>query len=163
MYSPVIANFLLLLFLLSSLPITFTTATQHPPTAHHVSSRQSPTIPPPESCLDYEITANRSTIGANSTYRSAFLQKSNTGTIYNARMLDAAIKKLPALTTDQDLNRLCGNWTEIALKGAEANFSMGVVAQFSTVGLPVGIEAGPEVVGIVGGIAVLMSMVWVFG
>jgi hypothetical protein len=104
-------------------------------------------------CLDYERTANMSTIGANGTYR----------TIYNARMMDAAIKKLPALTADTTLNTACGNWTEIALKEAANNFTMGIVAQFTTEGLPVGILAGPMVLAICGSIATLFSIVWVSG
>jgi hypothetical protein len=114
-------------------------------------------------CLDYERTANMSTIGANGTYRTVLLQKSNTGTIYNARMMDAAIAKLPKLTANTTLNTACGNWTEMALKEAERNFTLGVVAQFTTEGLPVGIRAGPEVIGIVGAIVTLMSIVWISG
>lgn len=114
-------------------------------------------------CLDYERTANMSTIGANGTYRTVLLQKSSTGTIYNARMMDAAILKLPKLTADAVLNKECGNWTEIALREAERNFTLGRVAQFTTEGLPVGIKAGPEVLGIVGAIATLFSIVWISG
>jgi hypothetical protein len=114
-------------------------------------------------CLDYERTANMSTIGANGTYRTVLLQKSNTGTIYNARMMDAAIKKLPALTADAALNTECGNWTEIALREAETNFTMGIVAQFTTEGLPVGILAGPMVLAVCGSIVTLFSIVWVIG
>lgn len=90
------------------------------------------------------------------------MQKSNVGTIYNARMMDAAIAKLPRLTADQMLNTVCGNWTDIALREAEANFTRGVVAQFTTTGLPVGIKAGPEVIGIVVTICALFSVVWIF-
>lgn len=114
-------------------------------------------------CLDYERTANMSTIGANGTYRTVLLQKSSTGTIYNARMMDAAIAKLPKLTADESLNSACGNWTEIALKEAARNFTLGMVAQFTTEGLPVGIRAGPEVMGIVGTIVTLFSIVWITG
>lgn len=104
-----------------------------------------------------------STIGANGTYRTVLMQKSSTGTIYNARMMDAAIAKLPALTADASLNEACGNWTEIALREAERNFTMGVVAQFTTEGLPVGIVAGPMVLGICASIVTLFSVVWVSG
>ena len=114
-------------------------------------------------CLDYERTANMSTIGANGTYRTVLLQKSNVGTIYNARMMDAAIKKLPALTADTTLNTACGNWTEIALREAATNFTMGIVAQFTTEGLPVGILAGPLVLVMCGSIVTLFSIVWVSG
>ncbi|KAJ4990306.1 hypothetical protein SVAN01_04188 [Stagonosporopsis vannaccii] len=114
-------------------------------------------------CLDYERTANMSTIGANGTYRTVLLQKSSTGTIYNARMMDAAIAKLPKLTTDTILNNACGNWTEIALREAERNFTLGVVAQFTTEGLPVGILAGPMLLPLIGAICTLFSVVWIFG
>lgn len=113
-------------------------------------------------CLDYERTANMSTVGANGSYRTVVMQKANVGTLTSARMMDAAIAKLPPLTADKTLNDRCGNWTEIALAGAEKNFTMGVVAQFTTEGLPVGIYAGPEVLIIVGVISLLMSVVWIF-
>jgi hypothetical protein len=132
-------------------------------TAANLSARQvSATPTPTELCLDYEWTANMSTIGANGSYRTVLLQKSNVGTIYNARMMDAAIRKLPALTADPMLNARCGNKTEIALAEAEKNFTMGIVAQFTTEGLPVGIYAGPEVVVIVGAVSIIFSLVWVF-
>jgi hypothetical protein len=113
-------------------------------------------------CLDYERTANISTVGANSSYRTVVMQKANVGTIFSARMMDAAIKKLPALTADQTLNTACGNWTEIALTEAANNFTMGMVLQFDTAGLPVGIFAGPEVLVIVAAISIIMSVTWVF-
>ncbi|KAF2129412.1 hypothetical protein P153DRAFT_366804 [Dothidotthia symphoricarpi CBS 119687] len=158
MYSKLLANLLLFLSI-----FRFTLATSEQTYDHstiNLAARQISTNA--ETCLDYEVTANRSTIGANSTYRSAFLQKSSTGTMYNARMLDAASKKLPALTANKELNDQCGNWTKIAFEGAQVNFTNGIVAQFSTEGLPVGIKAGPELIGIIGGIATLMSVVWVF-
>lgn len=104
-----------------------------------------------------------STIGANGTYRTVLLQKSSTGTIYNARMMDAAIAKLPKLTADTILNSACGNWTEIALREAERNFTLGMVAQFTTEGLPVGILAGPMLLPLIGAICTLFSVVWIFG
>lgn len=104
-----------------------------------------------------------STIGANGTYRTVLLQKSSTGTIYNSRMMNAAIVKLPKLTADTTLNAACGNWTEIALREAERNFTLGMVAQFTTEGLPVGIVAGPMLIGIVGAIVALFSVVWISG
>jgi hypothetical protein len=115
-----------------------------------------------ELCLDYERTANMSTIGANGTYRTVLMQKANVGTIYSARMMDAAIKKLIPLTGDKTLNDKCGNWTEIALTEAEKNFTQGIVAQFTTTGLPVGIKAGPEVIVIVAATSMIFSLVWVF-
>jgi hypothetical protein len=122
----------------------------------------SATPSPADLCLDYERTANMSTVGANGSYRTVVMQKANVGTLTSARMMDAAIAKLPALTADADLNSRCGNWTEIALVEAEKNFTQGIVAQFTTEGLPVGIYAGPQVLVIVGAIATLFSIVWVF-
>lgn len=134
------------------------------PSIAPVQVRQASAVPSQaELCLDYERTANMSTIGANGTYRTVLLQKSSTGTIYNARMMDAAIAKLPKLTADTILNMACGNWTEIALREAERNFTLGVVAQFTTEGLPVGILAGPMLLGICATISTLFSLVWVFG
>jgi len=115
-----------------------------------------------ELCLDYQTTANMSTIGANSSYRTVILQRAPVGTLVSAGMLNAAMAKLPALTANADLNLRCGNWTEIAVVEAAKNFSMGIVAQYETAGLPVGIKAGPEVLIIVGVIAILFSVVWVF-
>ena len=103
-----------------------------------------------------------STIGKNGSYRTVLLQKSNIGTMYNAKMMDAAVKKLPKLTADKALNEACGNWTEIAHREAAINFTQGIVAQFTTDGLPVGIKAGPIVVIIVGVIVSMFSIVWVF-
>jgi hypothetical protein len=113
-------------------------------------------------CLDYERTANISTVGANGSYRTVVMQKANVGTLTSARMMDAAIRKLPALTADQTLNSECGNWTEIALVEAEKNFTMGMVLQFTTEGLPVGIVNGLPIIFVCAAICVLMSVVWVF-
>ncbi|KAF9694615.1 hypothetical protein EKO04_007437 [Ascochyta lentis] len=152
------------LFLFLSLLHLSAAVPRHPVAAVQLTVRQvSATPSQADLCLDYERTANISTIGANGTYRTVLLQKSSTGTIYNARMMDAAIAKLPKLTADTILNTACGNWTDIALRKAAKNFTLGKVAQFSTEGLPVGIRAGPEVVGIVGAIVTLFSIVWISG
>ncbi|USP78715.1 hypothetical protein yc1106_05989 [Curvularia clavata] len=113
-------------------------------------------------CLDYERTANISTVGKNGSYRTVVMQKANVGTLTSAAMMNAAIAKLPALTANKDLNDRCGNWTQIALVEAEKNFTQGIVLQFTTEGLPVGIEAGPLVLVVVGLISTLLSVVWVF-
>lgn len=113
-------------------------------------------------CLDYERTANISTVGKNGSYRTVVMQKANVGTLTSAGMMNAAIAKLPALTADKELNARCGNWTQIALVEAEKNFTMGIVLQFTTEGLPVGIESGPLVLVVVGLICLLFSIVWVF-
>lgn len=161
MHSSLLAS---IFFLLSVFNLA-AAATEHvyPAGAAKLEARQvSATPSQAELCADYQFTANMSTIGANGTYRTVLLQKSNVGTIYNARMMDAAIKKLPTLTADQTLNTVCGNWTDIALREAAANFTKGIVAQFTTEGLPVGIKAGPEVVVIVGVVCMIFSVVWIF-
>ena len=155
-----------LLLLLSLLHLSTAISVPGPqPSAPEVLSVRQVSATPSQAdlCLDYERTANMSTIGANSSYRTVLMQKSNVGTISNARMMDAAIKKLPALTADAALNSNCGNKTEIALREAERNFTMGIVAQFTTEGLPVGIVAGPLVLGICGSIATLFSIAWMSG
>lgn len=125
-----------------------------------VRQTSAPTDP---QCIDYARTANLSTIGANSTYRSAFLQASPVGTMFEAKILDAATLKLPALTRDEALNQACGNLTTIALTEAERNFTMGIVAQFSgLVGNPQAIKAGPELVLIMGLILFVFGGVWIF-
>jgi hypothetical protein len=121
-----------------------------------------PTTQVGDPCVDYSFTANMSTISANSSYRAAFMQKAPVGTMITARMLNAAQAKLPTLTADAALNQQCGNLTELALTEAANNFTKGIIAQFTTEGLPVGIKAGPEVLIIVGAICALFSFVWVF-
>lgn len=116
----------------------------------------------PDPCLDYSMTANMSIISATPSYRTVFIQKANVGTIATARMLNAAQAKLPALTADAALNQQCGNLTTVAITEAEKNFTQGIVAQFTTAGLPVGIKSGPEVIVVVATICALFSMVWVF-
>jgi hypothetical protein len=157
MHSSLIANIILLLSILG-----FVAAEADRPAAKLEVRQTSVTPTQQQLCMDYEWTANMSTIGKNGSYRTVLLQKSNVGTIYNARMMDAAIKKLPALTADKTLNDECGNKTQIALVEAEKNYTQGIVAQFDVVGLPVGIKAGPEVIFVVGAIAMIFSMVWVF-
>jgi len=124
--------------------------------------RQTTATTAADPCLDYSITANMSVISANSSYRTAFIQKAPTGTIITARMLNAAQLKLPKLTADVALNQQCGNLTTVAFTEAANNFTRGIVAQFTTEGLPVGIKSGPEVVVIVAVICTLFSVVWVF-
>ena len=77
-------------------------------------------------------------------------------------MLNAAQAKLPKLTADVALNQQCGNLTELAFTEAANNFTKGIVAQFTTEGLPVGIKAGPELILIVIAICTIFSIVWIF-
>ncbi|KAF1919680.1 hypothetical protein BDU57DRAFT_149162 [Ampelomyces quisqualis] len=157
MRSSLLANIIFLLSIFG-----FVAASELPVAAKLVARQVSAQPSQRELCSDYEWTANMSTIGSNGSYRTVLMQKANVGTIYSARMMDAAIKKLPPLTADPMLNAVCGNKTEIALVEAEKNFTQGIVAQFTTEGLPVGIKAGPEVVAVIAAICVLFSAVWVF-
>jgi hypothetical protein len=158
MLSSLLATILLVLGFVAAAPGPLAVVPAAKLTLRQVSVTPSQT----DLCLDYERTANMSTIGANSSYRTVLMQKLNVGTMFSARMMDAAISKLPPLTVNKDLNDKCGNWTQIALTEAERNFTMGIVAQFTTEGLPVGIKAGPEVAVIIGAICILFSVVWVF-
>lgn len=112
----------------------------------HVRQTTGSTADP--QCLDYSVTANLSTIGANSSYRAAFIQSSPQGTFQVAAVLNAAIAKLPALTKNATLNKACGNLTTVAFVEAEKNYTKGVVAQFTGI-KPTTIEAGIEVAVIV--------------
>jgi len=146
MYSPLLSNILLLLSLLFASAVAAV-----PQPGAVLVERQQPAMPvlpnPAMLCYDYSQTANLSTIGSNSSYRSAFLQASPAGTRGNSNMLDAFVKKLPALTKDINLNRMCGNLTTIAKIEAERNYTMGVVAQFSGLsGKPSPIKADTELI-----------------
>ncbi|KAF2702790.1 hypothetical protein K504DRAFT_452140 [Pleomassaria siparia CBS 279.74] len=110
-------------------------------------------------CLDYSITATHAIIGTNTTYRAAYYALSNVGTLYDARMLDAAIAKLPSLKTDVALNAQCGNQTEIKTAEAATNFTMGIVGPFSGV-QPLVLNAGPIVVVVVALICGIFGATW---
>lgn len=86
-------------------------------------------------CLDYSRTANFSTIGSNTTLRSAFLQASPVGVKANLNMLAAAVAALPPLTMNVALNQACGNLTTIAAVEVDRNFSQGIIAGFTGVSL----------------------------
>src|SRR4051812_41628457 len=64
-------------------------------------------------CTSYARTANLSTVGANSTYRAAWLRSAPMGVHMAARILDKESAKLPALQIDDQLNGRCGNLTTI--------------------------------------------------
>lgn len=152
-----------ILFALSIFSVAMAVPEKYPAAA--LVERQTnplPTTQVGDPCLDYSITANMSTISANSSYRTAFMQKAPVGTIITARMLNAAQAKLPKLTADVALNQQCGNLTELAFTEAANNFTKGIVAQFTTEGLPVGIKAGPELIVIVLAICTILSSVWIF-
>ncbi|PSN61939.1 hypothetical protein BS50DRAFT_133894 [Corynespora cassiicola Philippines] len=111
-------------------------------------------------CLDYERIANLSTIGANSSYRSAYLARSSFGGLVDQKMFAENMAKLPALTADAGLNTRCGNKTEIALAGAESNLTQGIVGPFTEV-TPGTIKNGIEVIVIVVTIMFIFCSVWV--
>lgn len=159
MHSSLLTN---ILFFLSVLGFVAANSVEAVPAANLEVRQVSATPSQQVLCQEYEWTANMSTIGKNGTYRTVLLQKSNVGTIYNARMMDAAILKLPALTADKQLNDQCGNKTQIALTEAEKNFTQGIVAQFTTEGLPVGILADTTVIWVVAAVATVFSVVWIF-
>lgn len=100
-------------------------------------------------CTQYSMIANMSVVGGNSSYRTVFLEKSQTGTLANSAMLNKAISVAPNLTADVELNQACGNLTAIAIQEAALNFTQGKVAQFTFTGTPGSIEAGPIIVVVV--------------
>lgn len=151
--------------LFATLALAFTlisTTLASPPTPDFggavLTVRQSTT---PDPCLEYSITATHAIIGANSTYRAAYFSLSSVGTIYDARMLDAAIAKLPSLTADVNLNAQCGNMTALKFTEAEGNFTQGIVGPFSGV-QPLVLTAGLIVPVIVGAVIVVFGATWIF-
>jgi basic membrane lipoprotein Med (substrate-binding protein (PBP1-ABC) superfamily) len=94
---------------------------------HPLAVRQAATT----SCAEYSMIANYSTIGTNSSYRSAFMQASPQGGDPTTAILDGATKKLPTVKFDKALNDNCGNLTTLAVKEAEVNFTMGIVGGFT--------------------------------
>jgi hypothetical protein len=133
-----------------------------PADARNVVVRQSTTgDQTTDPCPNYSLMANLSTIGANSSYRSFFFAKSSTGSLADQRMFSQAILALPAMTADVALNAQCGNLTQVALTEAERNLTLGIVGPFSGL-VAEGIQAGPEVIAIVGVIIVIFAGVWCF-
>lgn len=108
-------------------------------------------------CQEYELVANLSTIGLNSTYRAAFLRSSTLGTDAATSILDTQSPKLPAMMMDANLNQQCGNLSTIAAEGAAANFSAGTVA-----GMTIKDAPGADPAGIATPFVVIMSLL-IFG
>lgn len=100
-------------------------------------------------CLQYSMIANMSVVGGNSSYRTVFLEQSQTGTLANSAMLNKAILVAPNLTADAQLNQACGNLTAIAIAEAATNFTQGKVAQFTFTGTPGSIVSGPIIIVVV--------------
>lgn len=115
----------------------------------------------PNACLDYRTTAMHAIIGANTSYRSAYLSQSNVGTLYDFRMFDAAIAKLPSLTADRALNDRCRNQTEIVAAEAASNFTRGSVGPFENVP-KVTITNGPIVAVLVTCCFTIFGLTWIF-
>jgi hypothetical protein len=97
-------------------------------------------------CLEYSRVANFSTIGSNTTLRSAFIQASPVGTKSNLNMLAAAVAALPPLTLNAALNEACGNLTTLAAVEVDRNFSQGNIAGFRTSLTPDAVENGWPVI-----------------
>lgn len=135
-------------FLFLSIFATVTTALYSP---INILSRRQQTDA--SACDNYSRIANLTVIASNATYRSAYLAASPEGSDPARAPLDAAIPQLPALQFDAALNEECGNLTTIAYEGAEANFTNGIVLQFSINGAPMRIGAGAM------GMALIVAMV----
>lgn len=117
-------------------------------------------VPTVVSCAEYSRIANLTIIGKNSTYRAAFLRSGPFGTDQMSGMVDQAAPLLPPLTLDKTLNQQCGNSTAIALAGAEANFTQGIVADFTIAEAPgIGVEGFSTLI-IVTVITLFMGLVW---
>ena len=87
--------------------------------------------PSQTNCAEYSTIANLSVVGSNATYRAAYLQASPEGTDPARAPLDDAIVKLPSFEFSTQINAECGNLTQVAIKGAAANFTQGQVLQFN--------------------------------
>lgn len=117
-------------------------------------------VPTVVSCAEYSRIANMTIIGKNSTYRAAFLRSGPFGTDQMSGIVDQAAPLLPPLTLDRTLNQQCGNATAIALAGAEANFTQGIVADFTIAEAPgIGV-AGESTLIIVTVITLFMGTIW---
>lgn len=101
-----------------------------------------------QACQQYSTVANLSAIGSNSTIRSAFLEASPVGTMFNSAMLNVMQANAKNLTTDVALNEACGNLTAVALQQVGVNFTMGIVGQFTFTENPVSVLNGPIMIGI---------------
>lgn len=136
----------LLLFTLSSLVLASPTASidERP---RHIAIRQtaSTLLNQAQACAQYSTIANLSVIGANSSYRSAFLQASPVGTLQNSAILNKAISDNTMLSADAALNQACGNSTATAITEAANNFTKGVIGQFTFTGNPSAVITSPVI------------------
>lgn len=95
-----------------------------------------------EACAQYSLVANLSAIGTNSTIRSAFLESSPRGTLFNSALLNVMEANAKLLMLDPELNQACGNLSALALQEVAVNFTMGIVGPFTFTGNPVAIVNG---------------------
>ncbi|KAJ9613275.1 hypothetical protein H2200_003217 [Cladophialophora chaetospira] len=137
------------ILLLSLLSIT--TALSFP--SHLLHARQTNTNTTTDlsdpSCAAYSRIANLSTVGANATYRAAYLAASPEGSDPARAPLDTAELQLPALTANKSLNAECRNLTTIAFKEAAVNFTNGIVLQFKIGAVNSAGKTGQSVLGLV--------------
>lgn len=101
-----------------------------------------------QACQQYSMVANLSAIGSNATIRSAFLEASPVGTMFNSAMLNVMQADAMKLSKDVQLNEACGNLTTVALQQVGVNFTMGIVGQFMFTENPVSVINGPIIVAI---------------
>jgi hypothetical protein len=93
-------------------------------------------------------------VGANATYRAAYLKASPEGSDPARAPLDSAELELPKLQFDKALNQECGNLTTIAFAAAATNFTEGKVLQFNINGAS---RAGASAMAVV--MVVIVAMV----
>lgn len=101
-----------------------------------------------EACAQYSRVANLSAIGTNATIRSAFLEASPVGTMFNAALLNVMQADAMLLMMDVQLNQACGNLSAIALQEVGVNFTQGIVGQFTFTENPVSVVNGPIIIAI---------------
>lgn len=119
-----------------------------------IVSRQAPASGPAvgtpltitQACEQYSMVANFSAIGSNATIRSAFLEASPVGTMFNSAMLNVMQANAMNLSKDVELNQACGNLTAVALQQVGVNFTMGIVGQFMFTDNPVSVVNGPIII-----------------
>lgn len=105
-------------------------------------------LEPAQACAQYSKVANFSAIGTNATIRSAFLEASPVGTMFNSAMLNVMQANAMNLSKDVQLNQVCGNLTAIALEQVNVNFTMGIVGQFMFTENPVSVINGPIIIAV---------------
>lgn len=105
-------------------------------------------LEPAQACQQYSKVANFSAIGSNATIRSAFLEASPVGTMFNSAMLNVMQANAMNLSKDVQLNQVCGNLTAVALEQVNVNFTMGIVGQFMFMENPVSVINGPIIIAV---------------